>query len=70
MITKKEWETAGIMKTDYNLVLVSNMDDEPVITVINNPYEKFSPKRSLQTVIQVNWIVSVEEIRKLKQSPY
>jgi len=66
LITGKEWQTAGIMKTDYYLVLVSNIDKDPVITVINNPYEKISPKRNLQTVIQVNWTVSSIEIRQLK----
>lgn len=66
LITGKEWETASIMKTDYYLVLVSNIDKDPVITVINNPYEKLSPKRNLQTIIQVNWTVSSTEIRQLK----
>lgn len=68
LITGKEWETAGIMKTDYYLVLVSNIDKDPVITVINNPYEKLSPKRNLQTVIQVNWTVSSTKIRQLKSN--
>lgn len=68
LITGKEWETAGIMKADYYLVLVSNIDKDPVITVINNPYEKISPKRNLQTVIQVNWTVSSTEIRQLKSN--
>lgn len=68
LITGKEWETAGIMKTDYYLVLVSNIDKDPVITVINNPYEKLSPKRNLQTIIQVNWTVSSTEIRQLKSN--
>ncbi|HAY3553711.1 MULTISPECIES: DUF3883 domain-containing protein [Elizabethkingia] len=68
LITGKEWETAGIMKADYYLVLVSNIDNDPVITVINNPYEKLSPKRNLQTVIQVNWTVSSNEIRQLKNN--
>jgi len=68
LITGKEWETAGIMKTDYYLVLVSNIDNDPVITVVNNPYEKLSPKRNLQTVIQVNWTVSSTEIRQIKSN--
>ncbi|OPB89663.1 hypothetical protein BAS06_04695 [Elizabethkingia miricola] len=68
LITGKEWETAGIMKANYYLVLVSNIDNDPVITVINNPYEKLSPKRNLQTVIQVNWTVSSNEIRQLKNN--
>lgn len=68
LITEKEWETAGIMKSDYYLILVSNIDNDPVITVVNNPYEKLSPKRNLQTVIQVNWTVSSNEIRQLKNN--
>ncbi|MGJ1361967.1 DUF3883 domain-containing protein [Sphingobacterium spiritivorum] len=68
LITGKEWETADIMKADYYLVLVSNIDKDPVITVINNPYEKISPKRNLQTIIQVNWIVSPTQIRQLKSN--
>lgn len=68
LITGKEWETAGIMKTDYYLVLVSNIDKDPVISVINNPFEKLSPKRNLKTVIQVNWTVSSTEIRQLKSN--
>ncbi len=67
LITGKEWETAVIMKKDYYLVLVSNIDKDPVITVINNPYKKLSPKRNLQTVIQVNWTVSSKEIRHIKE---
>jgi len=65
LITSKEWETASRMKTDYYLVLVSNIDSDAVITIINNPYEKLSPKRNLQTVIQVNWTVSPKEIRHI-----
>lgn len=65
LITGKEWETSGRMKTDYFLILVSNIDSDPVIRVINNPYEKLSPKRNLQTVIQVNWTVSPKEIRQI-----
>ena len=65
LITQKEWETAGLMKADYYLVLISNINDEPSVTVINNPYEKLSPKKNLQTVIQVNWTISSGDIRKL-----
>jgi len=66
LITGKEWETACAMRTDYYLILVSNIDNDPIIAVINNPYQKLSPKRSLHTVIQVNWTVSSTEIRQLK----
>lgn len=64
MITGKEWETACSMKTDYYLVFVSNINEKPSINIINNPGEKLSPKRNLQTIIQVNWNVSPSEIRQ------
>lgn len=68
LITGKEWETASMMKTDYYLVLVNNINNDPVVTVINNPYKELSPKRNLQTVIQVNWTVSSNEIQQLKNN--
>lgn len=64
LITGKEWETAGIMKNDYYLVLVSNLDNDPVINIINNPHERLSPKRNLQTVIQINWSVSGKKLKE------
>lgn len=67
MFTGKEWETAGRMKTDYYLVFVSSIDKDPVINIINDPCAKLSPKRNLQTVIQVNWTLSSKEIRQLKE---
>lgn len=65
LITGKEWETACTMKTDYYLVFVSNISSVPVIKIINNPYENFSPKRNLQTIIQINWTISSKEIRRV-----
>ena len=65
LITGKEWETARIMKADYYLIIVSNIDSRPVVSVVNNPFEKIFPKRNLQTIIQVNWTVSQKEIRKI-----
>lgn len=62
LFTGKEWETACAMKTDYYLVFVSNVNSTPVIKVVNNPYEKFLPKRSLQNVIQINWTISSKEV--------
>lgn len=67
LITGKEWETASVMKTDYYLVIVKNVDTNPVISVINNPYKEFSPKRNLQTVVQAYWTISSKEIRKITE---
>jgi len=65
LITGKEWETACAMKTDYYLVFISNINSVPVIRIINNPCEKFSPKRNLQTIIQINWMLSPKEVRQI-----
>ena len=67
MITGKEWETACSMKTDYYLVFVSNINKKSSINIINNPGEKLSPRRNLQTIIQVNWSVSPSEIRQFSE---
>lgn len=68
LITGKEWETAYKMKEDYYLVIISNIGNDPIINVISNPYDKISPKRNIQTVIQVNWSVSSKEIRQINES--
>jgi len=65
LITNKEWETASHMMDSYFLILVSNVNEEPSINIISNPIECLSPKRSIQTVIQVSWTVSQKEIQKL-----
>ncbi|MDR2011120.1 MAG: DUF3883 domain-containing protein [Bacteroidales bacterium] len=64
LFTEKEWNTARAMKTDYYLVIVNNVNDIPQLNIINNPYKKLSPKRNIQTVIQVNWTVSAHQIYK------
>ncbi len=64
LISQKEWNTARTMKTDYYLVIVNNINNMPEIDIINNPYEKLSPKRNIQTVIQVNWTVSAQQLRQ------
>ena len=65
LISQKEWNTARIMKTDYYLIIVSNINNKPEIDIINNPYEKLSPKRNIQTVIQVNWTVPAQQLRQI-----
>lgn len=65
LITGKEWETACAMRADYYLVFVSNICSDPVIKIVNNPYEKLLPQRYLQTVIQINWAISFKEVSQI-----
>jgi hypothetical protein len=65
MFTNKEWETAQKKGGDYHLVLVSNLDNNPVINIIANPAGSTNPKRNLITVIQVSWNVTRKDINEL-----
>jgi hypothetical protein len=62
MFTNKEWETAVAKSDGYYLILISNIDADPVVNIIKNPAANTSPKRNLVTVVQVNWNVSATEI--------
>lgn len=65
LITGKEWETAKRMGTDYFLVIISNINDEASVRILNNPYNILKPKRNIQTVIQVNWSVSDKKLKEV-----
>lgn len=65
LITSKEWEVALKMKQNYYLVVITSINNQPTVSVINNPRKVLSPKRNVQTVIQVNWSVSKSEIQQL-----
>ena len=64
LLTNKEWDTALSEKDKYDLFIVSNIDESPTVTIITNPGDKFSPKKHIQTVIQVNWTLSNNELEK------
>lgn len=65
MFTNKEWETAQKKGNDYYLVIVSNLDNDPVINIIANPVGSTRPKRNLITVIQVSWNINRKDINEL-----
>lgn len=65
LMTDKEWATANAKGNNYYLVIISSIDIEPKITIIQNPKEKLTPKRNTYTSIQVNWQVDKNAISKL-----
>lgn len=57
LFTDKEWGCALKHKTDYILIVIKNMNNTPEVEFIENPASKFSPKRKIQRIVQVNWIL-------------
>lgn len=64
LLTPKEWETARSMGEHYCLAIISALDSDPLVEFIANPYAILTPRRYVQTVVQVNWTVSAKEMRK------
>lgn len=56
-ITSHEWETARRLKDDYWLYIVENSFDNPTITSIQNPYEKFKDSVRTEEVIDVRYVI-------------
>jgi hypothetical protein len=67
LFTNKEWETARKKGNSYYVAVVSNIEDVPVINLINNPAGILNPKRNIFSVIQINWSVNEREINKMKE---
>ncbi|WP_137789188.1 DUF3883 domain-containing protein [Bacillus sp. E(2018)] len=53
--TDKEWSVAKKLKTNYILVIISNVFSDPIVRTIINPYEKIKPTKRLNKVVSVNW---------------
>ncbi|RYE52054.1 MAG: DUF3883 domain-containing protein [Sphingobacteriales bacterium] len=66
LFTDKEWMAAKREKSKYFLVIVSNLKDHPVISIVNNPYRLVKPKRNIVKTIQVSWAVSSKELNNLR----
>ena len=63
LFTNKEWEMAKSKGNTYYLVLISNMDTVPSVNMIQNPALKLTPKKSLISVVQVSWKISLKDIQ-------
>mgnify|MGYP003582774105 CR=1 FL=1 len=62
LLTDKEWEIAHEKRENYFLCIISNLENEPIVTFIQNPAVELKPKKYIYTSIQVNWIISRKEL--------
>ena len=65
LFTDKEWRTAMEKADRFILCIVRNIQDNPTICFINNPYQRLSAKKSFYTTIQINWSISQNEIQRI-----
>jgi hypothetical protein len=66
LLTDKEWSMANKYKTKYFIILISNLDENPNVKIIQNPSKILTPKKSISTSIVINWNVSSTQIHHLK----
>jgi hypothetical protein len=65
LFTNKEWETAKQERTKYTVCLVSNINDYPEISFINDPFSKLNPRKNIIQTVQVQWSVSNNELQSI-----
>jgi len=65
LFTNKEWKTSMEKRNKYYVALISNVNAEPEINFIMNPYKVFNPKENFVKTIQINWSVSMGQIKKI-----
>ena len=62
LFTSKEWLTAKTEGDSYFLCVVSNVNANPEINFIQNPYKKLNAKKNVRTVVQINWSISANHL--------
>lgn len=65
LFTNKEWEKAKHEKENYTVCLVSNINESPEISFINNPFVKLKPKKNIIQTVQVQWSVSQNKLQEI-----
>ena len=63
LFTNKEWETAKRERSRYTVCLVSNINDSPEISFINDPFSKLNARKNIIQTVQVQWSVSNNELQ-------
>lgn len=53
--TDKEWDSARRYRDRYVLAVVSNIDSDAVVSLIADPYSKYTPTKSLVRQVAVRW---------------
>lgn len=69
LLTNKEWETAKSAGNNYYIAVVSNLEEQPKVEFIRNPYEILLPKENIIKTIQVNWSVSAKQLKEYYEQP-
>lgn len=64
--TNKEWETAKRERVRYTVCLVSNINESPKISFINDPFSKLNPRKNIIQSVQVQWSVSNNELQGIE----
>ncbi|MCE5285177.1 MAG: DUF3883 domain-containing protein [Pelosinus sp.] len=62
IFTDKEWSVAKKLKDRYVLVLISNINIEPIVTIIVNPYKKLQATKRIYQTIAINWAVESRQL--------
>jgi len=65
LFTNKEWEKAKHEREKYTVCLVSNINESPVISFINDPFAKLNPRKNIIQTVQVQWSVSNNELQSI-----
>ncbi|QTD37097.1 DUF3883 domain-containing protein [Polaribacter batillariae] len=65
LFTNKEWELAKKERNSYTVCLVSNINEIPNITFINDPYLKLNPKKNIVKTVQIQWSVAKTELQTI-----
>lgn len=65
LFTNKEWETAKRERSRYTVCIVSNINDSPEISFINDPFSKLNPKKNIIQTVQVQWSVSNKDLQEI-----
>ena len=60
--TDKEWKIAKELGNNYIVVLISNIKDNPIFTIYQNPYNTLPSQKRVFTTVAINWSVSSNEL--------
>lgn len=66
LFTDKEWNAAQKYDKQYHLCIVSNIDNNPEIQFISNPYALLHPIKNFRTTIQITYSISSAELSQYK----
>lgn len=61
-MTDKEWRIAEITGERYFLVVISNLNEEPELRFVRNPYRELAPQRHIATSVTVSWDIPPRQL--------